>query len=153
MERLELERLESMSFRAMDESVGRPYPFREREEDDDPLIAWYRSVFDRPFREFERIDLIRAINTAAYNGSRLFHEFQYLVPFTLHVLQGDPLAGDFYDSDVVASLKGVPQEYWAAHPEQKAQVRDVLRAALKIVSSEEYWLPEGDPLPHELAAL
>ena len=50
--------------------------------------VWLRSVYDRPF-----------------------HEFQYLMPYTLHVLQGDLLVGECHEGDVLASLKGAPQEY------------------------------------------
>ncbi|GIE90677.1 contact-dependent growth inhibition system immunity protein [Actinoplanes regularis] len=48
-----------------------------------------------------------------------------LVPRALEILEHDPLAeGDYYPGDLLAAvLRGVPAEYWTAHPDESARLR------------------------------
>ena len=63
-----------------------------------------------------------------------------LVPRALNVLEGDPLAeGDYYPGDLLtAVLRRVPQEHWAAHPDDPARLRAlVARIDLDEVDDDE----------------
>ena len=53
-----------------------------------------------------------------------------LVPLALDHVERDPLAeGDFYPGDLLdALMRRVPESYWQAHEDQRAQVRTVAEA-------------------------
>ena len=49
-----------------------------------------------------------------------------LVPLALDELERNPAAeGDFHPGDLLAAVRRVPDDYWAAHPEEAARLAAV----------------------------
>jgi hypothetical protein len=54
---------------------------------------------------------------------------EVLIPRVLAQLEQEPLLeGDFYPGDVLVAVLKVPQSYWAAHPDLRAQVERIVSA-------------------------
>jgi hypothetical protein len=49
-----------------------------------------------------------------------------LVPIALSTVEDNPLAaGDYYEGDLLVSLVGIPNAYWADHPDDWFRLRDI----------------------------
>jgi hypothetical protein len=50
---------------------------------------------------------------------------EWLVPVALDLLEDDPLAaGDLYEGDLITSVLGVPESYWAGATDEWLRLRD-----------------------------
>lgn len=61
-----------------------------------PLEIWFENIIDITIDEFTVEDLCRAIRQKVSIG--------HLMPRVLEVLTEDPLAGEFYDGELIAAL-------------------------------------------------
>jgi hypothetical protein len=72
-----------------------------------PLPAWYRAVRETPLERLGVEDICRACRQQIH--------LAHIVPIALRLLQSEPLAGEMYDGELLASLKSVPSDYWPTH--------------------------------------
>ena len=86
-----------------------------------PLQAWFASVYDKPLDSLSEGDLARAIR------QQLFLE--YVVPICLQLLSKDPLAGEYYEGELLQALQSVPSKYWLQH----VHMRQLLQGIVKTV--------------------
>ena len=86
-----------------------------------PLQAWFASVYDKPLNLFSEGDLARATR------QQLFLE--HIVPMNLQLLAKDPLAGEYYEGELLQALQSVPSKYWLQH----VHMRQLLQGIVKTV--------------------
>ncbi len=105
----------NITFREIERTLGIADEQRQPQES---LEIWYASVRDRPIVDFNVEDLSRACRQVLYPN--------YVVPEAIKRLQGDPLAGEKYDGELLAALGGVPSDYWVKHVEQASALRGII---------------------------
>jgi len=88
-----------------------------------PLAAWYRAVYHTPIDELSIEDIAKALRQQIHP--------EHVVPMGLRILESDPLAGEMYDGEVLASLKAVACDYWRIHPEDTAALGAVIERLLQ----------------------
>ncbi|EMO7189613.1 hypothetical protein RI834_004546 [Pluralibacter gergoviae] len=71
-------------------------------EQQSPLVQWFEQVIDTPLNELSVEDLCRAIRQELY--------IDQLMPRVLDVMQNDPLAGEYYDGELIAALSTVKEK-------------------------------------------
>ncbi|AIQ99801.1 hypothetical protein RJ490_004810 [Pluralibacter gergoviae] len=71
-------------------------------EQQSPLEQWFEQVIDTPLNELSVEDLCRAIRQELY--------IDQLMPRVLDVMQNDPLAGEYYDGELIAALSTVKEK-------------------------------------------
>ena len=118
----------SITFAEIEKSQGVQHP-TTTPYDDYPLPAWYLSVRDKPLRDFTDEDL----STACWEN---FHP-EYIVPIALLRLQENPLAGDLYEGQLLASLKGILNAYWLKHSDQCTHVKKLVDESIDRFESED----------------
>jgi hypothetical protein len=74
-----------------------------------PLPAWYRSVKTVPLDKLSVEDICKACRQKIH--------LEHVVPIALRLLQSDPLAGEFYEGELLVSLESVPVSYWRSQPD------------------------------------
>lgn len=126
------DQLRTMSFCSIDQLQGRCTVPPEERPDETSLEVWYRSLYKQPFEDFSVFDLARACRQQVH--------VEFVVPYCLHVLQQDPIAGDMYDGELAVSLKEVPRQYWREHPGERAKFLSVVGAVRAAVNAD----PESD---------
>jgi hypothetical protein len=110
-----------LSFAKLDLVKGyRPLP--PPTENEYPLPAWYREVYETPLDELTVFDVCRACQQRIH--------LEHIVPLAFRLLSIEPLAGERYDGELIASLIGFPREYWPAHLADLAEVCRVCRELL-----------------------
>jgi hypothetical protein len=82
-----------------------------------PLPAWYRAVRETPIEELRLEDICKACRQQIHIG--------HVVPIALRVLQSEPLAGEMYDGELLASMKTIPPDYWPAHRPEATMLRAI----------------------------
>jgi len=88
-----------------------------------PLPAWYRAVRETPLEELGVEDICKACRQQIH--------LEHVVPLTLRLLQSEPLAGEMYDGELLASLKSVPSDYWPTHVAEAAMLKSVCEEVRK----------------------
>jgi len=116
------EGIKSLTFATLDCLQGIPGPALPTEEEF-PLPAWYRSVRGTPLGELGVEDLSKAIRQNIH--------LEQVVPLALQRLESEPLAGEMYDGELLASLKSVPPEYWPRHEAERLYVKSVVGSVLR----------------------
>src|SRR5579885_3320983 len=114
--------LEKLTFALLDREQGVPEPPAVSKEDHS-LPAWYKSIREVPLDELSIGDIGRAIRQNIHLG--------HVVPLALHRLLSEPLAGDMYDGELLASLKSVPREYWANHETDRLSLKSAMEMLLR----------------------
>ncbi|HDS1239229.1 TPA: hypothetical protein QEG37_005297 [Pluralibacter gergoviae] len=71
-------------------------------EQQSPLEQWFEQVIDTTLNELSVEDLCRAIRQELY--------IDQLMPRVLDVMQNDPLAGEYYDGELIAALSTVKEK-------------------------------------------
>ena len=66
------------------------------------LEQWFERVIDIPLDELSVEDLCRAIRQDLY--------IDHLMPRVLEVMKDDPLAGDYYEGELIAALSTVKEK-------------------------------------------
>jgi hypothetical protein len=92
------------------------------------LEDWYLSVRDKDLNGLEDGDVCIALR------QRLFPD--YVVPLAIERLEGDPLAGEKYDGEMIVALKSVLTSYWASQPDQSRKLKPILGSAANVADSE-----------------
>ncbi|MSU36442.1 MAG: hypothetical protein EXS36_15365 [Pedosphaera sp.] len=82
-------------------------PPGEATGDDYPLQAWYRSIRQKPIREFAVEDLCKACRQVMH--------IEHVVPVAVETLARYPQAGELYDGELVLALKSIPAAFWPEH--------------------------------------
>jgi hypothetical protein len=110
------------SFASLDKEKGFPEPPPASGEDY-PLPAWYRSIRDVPLDELGVEDISKALRQNIH--------LEHVVPLALKRLQLEPLAGEMYEGELLASFKSVPADYWPKHPTERQSLNLVISAVLQ----------------------
>ena len=131
------EERQRMTFAALDREKGVPESSPAVDEEH-PLPAWYRAVRETPLDELAVEDISRALRQQIHP--------EYVVPIALRLLQTDPLAGEIYDGEIFASLKGVARNYWPAHVEHATELRAIIEKVLSQPSIAEDIRRDADEL-------
>jgi hypothetical protein len=106
-----------LSFAKIDERDGKGrLPLKT--EDEFPLPAWHRSVYNLPFCDFQVEDLCRACEQRMC--------LEEIVPFALRVLENDPLADGLYDGHVLVAVCEIPGSFWSSHPDLGGELLNVI---------------------------
>lgn len=71
-------------------------------EQQSSLEQWFQSVIDIPLNELSVEDLCRAIRQKLY--------IDQLMPRILEVMKDNPLAGEYYDGEMIAALSTVKKK-------------------------------------------
>lgn len=71
-------------------------------EQQSSLEQWFERVIDIPLNELSVEDLCRAIRQELY--------IDQLMPRILEVMKDDPLAGEYYDGELIAALSTVKEK-------------------------------------------
>lgn len=109
------------TFAALDRDKGIP-DLSPLEGEEYPLPAWYRGVREIPLEELSIEDISKALRQQIHP--------EYVVPIALRILETDPLAGEMYDGELLASLKAVAPEYWLAHADATTALRAIVEKLL-----------------------
>lgn len=94
------------SFADLDRSAGIDPP-SEQIGEEMPLPAWHRSIYCTPINEFGIEDLSKATR------QRLHPEA--VVPVVIARLRENPLVGEFFDGELLVSLRSVDPTFWFTH--------------------------------------
>jgi hypothetical protein len=100
------ERRGRTTFATLDREKGLPEPNPTIDEEY-PLPAWYRAVRETPLDKLGVEDICKACHQQIH--------LEHVVPVALQLLQSDPVAGEMYDGELLASLKSIPVDYWSNH--------------------------------------
>jgi hypothetical protein len=111
-----------LSFALLDRRNGVPEPGPAL-GDEYPLAAWYRAVREVPLEELTVEDISKAVRQNVH--------LENVVPLALRLLASEPLAGEMYDGELLASLKAVPAQYWLQHQDERRSLQGVAEAALR----------------------
>jgi hypothetical protein len=82
------------------------------------LEAWFESVLDVPVDDLEVEDLCRAIRQKVC--------IDQVMPRVLAVLTEDPLAGEYYDGELIAALATIKGNELQDHKETFINIRNIL---------------------------
>ena len=96
-------------------------PLPEKQGEEMPLPAWYRSVYHIPLDQLTVQDLSKAARQQIHP--------ERIVPLVIERLQNEPLAGEMFDGELLASLRSIGADYWRSHRKDAASVRAVIAAA------------------------
>jgi hypothetical protein len=122
---------EEMTFRDLDGNIAIPEPIW-------PLERWYSELRDTRIADLEVPDLARACRQNLYPEA--------VVQLCLRKLEEDPLAGELYDGELVASLKRVTGDYWQGHPTERAQFLTLAARAYRETGDADVHVTEEDLL-------
>lgn len=92
------------------------------------LDEWYDKVRDVPIEDLDDLDLCRACR------QRLF--MAQVVPVAALRLQSDPLAGDVFEGELLASMKSIPSSFWQRDPLSGGQVLTIAESLLSHPDNE-----------------
>ncbi|WP_023639579.1 contact-dependent growth inhibition system immunity protein [Dickeya zeae] len=97
--------------------VGNFYKSKEAEQNSS-LDMWFESVLDVPIDSLALKDLCRAIRQKVYVNQ--------LIPRALSVLTEDPLAGEYYDGELVAALSTLDNDDLASSKEAFIKIKNII---------------------------
>lgn len=83
-----------------------------------PLETWFESVIDIPIEELSVKDLCRAIRQKLC--------VDQLMPRILNVLTEDPLAGEYYDGELIAALSTVDRDDLKGNKDLFIQIKQLI---------------------------
>lgn len=83
-----------------------------------PLEQWFERVVDIPFNELSVEDLCRAIRQELFTDQ--------LMPRALEVIKDDPLAGEYYDGELIAALSTVKEEDLRDYKDTFIQIQKII---------------------------
>ena len=76
---------------------------------------------------------------------------EQVVPLALKRLQMEPLAGEMYDGELLASFKSVPADYWPKHPAERQSLNSVIGAVLQEADSTDAIRQDAEELLRKAA--
>lgn len=82
------------------------------------LEQWFERVIDIPLSEFSVEDLCRAIRQKLFTDQ--------LMPRALEVMSDDPLAGEYYDGELIAALSTVKEEDLRDHKDTFIHIQKII---------------------------
>jgi CDI immunity proteins len=95
----------NVTFAALDKRKGVP-ALEPTDDQEFPLPAWYRSVYNIPIEQLGIEDLAKACRQNIH--------LEEVVPIIADRLKDDPYAGEMYEGELLVSLKSVPKDFWSA---------------------------------------
>jgi hypothetical protein len=107
-----------MTFAELDRQAGLPPPDPAREEEF-PLPAWHRSVYDKPLEDFTPFDIARACRQKIH--------LKHTVPIAIQLLDTDITTGDMYPGEMLAAVRLVPASFWPDNPLLKGKLLEIVR--------------------------
>lgn len=124
-----------ISFATLDKAKGVD-PLLPQQGEEMPLPAWYRSVYYTPVDELSIEDLCKAARQGLH--------VEVIIPLVIRRLREDPLAGEMFDGELLASLRNAGLDYWQAHPDEARELKPILESVLK--NGPEDLLPDAREL-------
>lgn len=82
------------------------------------LEEWFERILDMPIEDLEVEDVCRAIRQKIC--------IDQLLPKILTILKEDPLAGEFYDGELISSLSTITENDLKINKETFIEIRDVI---------------------------
>jgi hypothetical protein len=131
-----------VSFARLDKEKGFPEP-PPASGDEFPLPAWYRLIRDVPLDELGIEDISQALRQNIH--------LEHVVPLALKRLQLEPLAGEMYEGELLASFKSVPADYWPKHPTERQSLNLVISAVLQEAEATDAIRQDTDELLRTVA--
>jgi hypothetical protein len=83
------------------------------------LILWYHRIYEVPLSQFTIEDLARACRQDLHP--------EHVLPLALAELEKKPLAGEFYDGELLCSLLGRPPDDWKPWPDHLQRLLEIIR--------------------------
>ena len=93
-------------------------PPRVGDEEDFPLPAWYRSVRLTPVSRLSIGDLAKACRQDIFCLET--------ATITINILADDPLSGEMYDGELLASLNGFQKTFWMSNENLANKARGII---------------------------
>ena len=90
----------------------------EYTSEESALDHWYDKIRDTPVTALSDEDLACACRQGVHLDA--------VVPIVVDRLRDNPLAGDLYDGELIASLKSVSSAFWRAHPDLTTTMRELV---------------------------
>lgn len=112
-----------LTFAELDHESGIPDP-SPATGDEFPIPAWYRSIRNTPVEELTIEDVCKALRQRIHLTA--------VVPEALAILKREPLAGEMYDGELLASLSVIDKEFWG----ENAPFAETLRAIIAPIRAE-----------------
>jgi len=97
------------------------------------LESWYHDKRLVPFGELSAWDVSRAITQRIC--------LEQLVPIAIELLQENPMAGEWYEGDLLDAMRKVPIAYWSTHIGQRDAMKIVCE---RVVEHEDYKNDQAD---------
>ncbi|PWD65717.1 contact-dependent growth inhibition system immunity protein [Pectobacterium parmentieri] len=82
------------------------------------LELWFDRVLDVPIEKLTVEDLCRAIRQELF--------IEQLIPRVLDVLNEDPLAGEYYDGELIAALSIIKREKLTYHKNSFIKIKEII---------------------------
>ncbi|MEI7003440.1 contact-dependent growth inhibition system immunity protein [Pectobacterium parmentieri] len=82
------------------------------------LELWFDRVLDVPIEKLTVEDLCRAIRQELF--------IEQLIPRVLDVLNEDPLAGEYYDGELIAALSIIKREKLMYHKNSFIKIKEII---------------------------
>lgn len=82
------------------------------------LDLWFERVIDIPLEKLEVEDLCRAIRQELF--------LEQLMPSILDVLSEDPLAGEYYDGELIAALSMITKDELVHHKSSFIEINKII---------------------------
>jgi len=103
------------TFKKVEEHENISY-FKDRSS---PLSDWYEEIREVNFSDFSDEDLCKCVRQNLY--------LKYLLPFIIRKLNENPLAGEIFDGELIASLRNVDKEFWKTMKDEKEKICEIIR--------------------------
>ncbi|MEI7411770.1 contact-dependent growth inhibition system immunity protein [Pectobacterium aroidearum] len=82
------------------------------------LELWFESIIDIPIEKLAVEDLCRAIRQELF--------IEQLMPRVLDVLDDDPLAGEYYDGELIAALSRITRDELTHHKNNFIKIQKII---------------------------
>jgi len=82
------------------------------------LEVWYQSIRDVPLGDLPIGDVARSCRQALFPDE--------VLPIAIGRLREDPMAGEQYDGELLASLRAVPDSFWRRRDDLRGELAEIL---------------------------
>lgn len=105
-----------LTFSELDKRKGVP-PLESAQGEEFPLPAWYRAVYTIPLGNLSSSDLARACRQKIH--------LETVIPVSISMLRENPLAGDFWEGELMVAVASIPSPAWDSFEELKTEAKNI----------------------------